>query len=369
MKKFFCILLALLTCTCAIANGETSANETILVGTVTDATMHSISIMTDDGSQYVFSKSDETDVSGLQNGLTLGATVQLTLSGDITGGTDNAELRSIADAPRAASPIVKTISLEGESESIVLNRFVCDAGWSVWYDANLFLASSTRDIPTSIVHFTPSDANATPNTALSVLLGEADLEAIFAENELVPEAVDGVYSASNNHLYMEARIVEGETNSFTLVLTCPMEAMEGYGARLTETMNTFQILQDDGRSLLSLYAPNADATALIASDVLVQDDPQGILDALSIHGAIPCFAKVLSFALEGDLGILDLSASFGEAMSSAGTAGETLYMGSVVNTFLTRYGLTSLRITCEGADIQTGHTLYDAPLSFMNGNP
>ena len=369
MKKFFCILLALLMGTFAIAYAETSARENSIIGTVIDAAMHSVTIMTDDGSQYAFAKSDKTDISGLRNGLTLGATVQLVYSGDIADDAADVKLISIADAQRAASPITKTIFLEGEPENIVLSRFVCDAGWSVWYDANLFLAASTRDIPTSIVRFTPSDANAASNTSLSVLLGETDLKAAFAENGLVPEAVDGVYLASNDSLYMEARVIKGETNSFTLVLTCPAEAIEGYGARLSETMDTFQILQEDGSSLVSIYAPNADATALLPSDVPVQDDPQGIMDALALNSAVPCFAKVLSFTVEGDMGTLDLSASFGEALSSTGTAGETLYMGSVVNTFLTRYALTSLRVTCEGADIETGHTIYDAPLTFFEQNP
>ena len=42
-------------------------------------------------------------------------------------------------------------------------------------------------------------------------------------------------------------------------------------------------------------------------------------------------------------------------------------MGSVVNTLLAAYAAQSVCISCEGEIMETGHSIYDFPLSFYEG--
>ena len=43
-----------------------------------------------------------------------------------------------------------------------------------------------------------------------------------------------------------------------------------------------------------------------------------------------------------------------------------MLVGSVVNSFLSAYGAETVTLTCDGAVLETGHTIYDEPLSLMS---
>ena len=49
-------------------------------------------------------------------------------------------------------------------------------------------------------------------------------------------------------------------------------------------------------------------------------------------------------------------------LNTMGTSGEYVVMGSVVNTYLTAFGLDRITITVEGNVPETGHSIYDQPL-------
>lgn len=116
-------------------------------------------------------------------------------------------------------------------------------------------------------------------------------------------------------------------------------------------------------SEVTLYLPNETADAFLTSSMILKDTPQDIINELSSQGALPEGIRVLGFD-EGK-GALDLSQEFLDALSTSGTAGEWLLIGSVVNTFLEHYGLEELTVTCEGETMETGHTVYDSPLSYF----
>ena len=121
---------------------------------------------------------------------------------------------------------------------------------------------------------------------------------------------------------------------------------------------------------VNLYLPDADAETLVMTPVEIEATPQSIVDALIAQGALPEGIAVRAFALiqapnetEIRSGRLDLSQTFADALAASGTAGETMLMGSVVDTFLDYYGLHELSVTCKGATIETGHQIYDAPMT------
>lgn len=133
---------------------------------------------------------------------------------------------------------------------------------------------------------------------------------------------------------------------------------------------------------ITLYLPDDQAESFKEVTEAVDAQPQGVVDALIAHGALPEGVKVNSFSMrdngtetqEGDtvsytvgdtLHIdLDLSQEFADAASSTGTSGEQMLLGSLVNTMLKAYNADEITITCDGAPLETGHNVYDQPLTF-----
>ena len=133
---------------------------------------------------------------------------------------------------------------------------------------------------------------------------------------------------------------------------------------------------------VTLYLPNDNADGFDTVEETVEASPQGIVDALIAHGVLPEGVTVDAFETmsdgvetqEGDvvsyevgeLSItLDLSEEFLSAVTGTGTAGETMVMGSLVNTMLTAYNAQTLTLTCGGEAVETGHAVYDEPMTFF----
>ena len=132
-----------------------------------------------------------------------------------------------------------------------------------------------------------------------------------------------------------------------------------------------------------LYLPSASADGFVVVRETVDASPEGLVDALIAHGVLPEGTAVLRFETQSD-GVetregdmvsyemgevsltLDLSEEFLPAVTGTGTAGETMVLGSLVNTFLTAYHAGTLTLTCGGETVETGHNVYDAPLTFFD---
>ena len=135
---------------------------------------------------------------------------------------------------------------------------------------------------------------------------------------------------------------------------------------------------------ITLYLPDEQAESFEEVTETVDATPQGVVDALIAHDALPQGVQVNSFSME-DNGVetqegdtvsytpgdtlrinLDLSQEFADAAASTGTAGETMLLGSLVNTMLKAYNADELVLTCDGSPLETGHNVYDAPLTFYD---
>ncbi len=118
---------------------------------------------------------------------------------------------------------------------------------------------------------------------------------------------------------------------------------------------------------VTVFCPNADATGFEQMDVTVSGiDEKTILSALISAGAIPSDVEVLSFRQEDTQLYLDLNNAFGTHLRSTGTAGETMLLGSLVNTYLTAYGAEAMTVTENGQILESGHAIYDTPLEFFS---
>ena len=74
--------------------------------------------------------------------------------------------------------------------------------------------------------------------------------------------------------------------------------------------------------------------------------------------------------ITADSGSKTLAADFNDRLPQAvlpmGTSGEYVIMGSVVNTLLSAYDADSVLITVNGEVLETGHSIYDQPLTFYS---
>ena len=112
-----------------------------------------------------------------------------------------------------------------------------------------------------------------------------------------------------------------------------------------------------------LFLPNENADGFVEVCERVEVTPQSVIDALIARGALPEGTKVLEFRQEGGHLVLDLSREFEAALCSMGTSGEAMLTGSLANTMLTCWGADTLLFTCEGEIVESGHVIYDFPLT------
>ena len=161
-------------------------------------------------------------------------------------------------------------------------------------------------------------------------------------------------------------VIETESGERYIVeLAYLSEAAEGYGARLWDAALSLSTTDGDGLTTAKLFLPNEQCDALSETEIPAIDTPQGLLDALFEAGALPERVIARRFTLSETSAELDLSANFGALLMGTGTAGERMYMGALVNTFLTRCDIGEITLTSAGKPIETGHAVYDEPLCFF----
>lgn len=118
---------------------------------------------------------------------------------------------------------------------------------------------------------------------------------------------------------------------------------------------------------LNLYHGDENCEKLLKEPVTIPElAPEYIMEALCNKGVLGENVPVNSFLMDKTGVIrLDLGGSFAEQICAMGTSGEYIMMGSLVNTFLEAYDASSLMLQVDGATLETGHTIYDFPMSFF----
>ncbi len=127
----------------------------------------------------------------------------------------------------------------------------------------------------------------------------------------------------------------------------------------------------DGAALAEtvLYLPAETADGLVKKTVVLpKQDIDALVAALVENGALPAGTAVRSFRAEVEggaarQGTLDMNDVYGDAVCGTGTAGEAMLLGSLVNTVLDAFMLDSVMITCEGNVLESGHAVYNEPLT------
>ena len=102
--------------------------------------------------------------------------------------------------------------------------------------------------------------------------------------------------------------------------------------------------------------------------------PEILVMNLAAYGMLPDAVTVQDFSIETEVEKettetrlqLDLSADFADYLSSMGTSGEMMVMGSLVNTFLDAYDASMMKVTAGGELLETGHQIYDSWLELYD---
>lgn len=121
---------------------------------------------------------------------------------------------------------------------------------------------------------------------------------------------------------------------------------------------------------LTIYVDDGNADYLAELVVSGEKNADSLIALLAQHGMIPEGTVVNSFEVldqeEIAIGKIDLSKEYEEAVSHTGTAGETMYIYSVVNTLIKNLGVDKVRLTCDGEIISTGHAIYEDDFQFYD---
>ncbi|MDI9589778.1 MAG: GerMN domain-containing protein [Acidobacteriota bacterium] len=117
---------------------------------------------------------------------------------------------------------------------------------------------------------------------------------------------------------------------------------------------------------LTVYHPNETVDGFDEKTVEVTSiDEQVIVEQLILAGVLPVDTSVNSIESEAGQLRVDFNSKFRDAVSGVGTAGEYVNIGSVVNTFLVAYDAKEILITVDGEVLESGHNIYDSPLTFF----
>ena len=117
---------------------------------------------------------------------------------------------------------------------------------------------------------------------------------------------------------------------------------------------------------LTLYLPDENAEHFVTEGTVVDAlDAQFITDELIKAGVLNQEIRINKAELDGSQLNLDFNSAFLDQLRTYGTAGERMMIGSVVNTFLSVYEAETVYITVDGQIMESGHVIYDFPISFL----
>lgn len=115
-----------------------------------------------------------------------------------------------------------------------------------------------------------------------------------------------------------------------------------------------------------IYLPNDNADGFDIETVETdQITAESVLKDLQNRNVLPDTVSINSFAFEGMQLNIDFNQPFADLICSMGTAGELMITGSVVNTYLSAFQVESVYFTIDGQILESGHVVYDFPLTFV----
>ena len=111
-----------------------------------------------------------------------------------------------------------------------------------------------------------------------------------------------------------------------------------------------------------LYFPNEAKTAFETQRMDTQVMDEGfVLSMLTEHRVLPDGIQILQFREEGKQLYLDLNTAFADYLNSLTGTEKDLVLGSVINSYLSAYGLESITICVEGTPMDGAYSFVSIP--------
>ena len=111
---------------------------------------------------------------------------------------------------------------------------------------------------------------------------------------------------------------------------------------------------------VQIFQPDDDYMKLISKEVEIdQLNEQALWDELVKINILTEDTKINSFEQKEGLLVMDVNAAFEDYIGTMGTSGESMTLGSLVNTYLTAYHADELKLTVDGETLCSGHAEYD----------
>lgn len=118
----------------------------------------------------------------------------------------------------------------------------------------------------------------------------------------------------------------------------------------------------------TIYTPNENLDGFYATEIVVDElTAQNVVSELVKEKVLSEAITVNSAQIVNGQLNLDFNSAFADLINTQGSTGESMMIGSVVNTFLSAYGPSgaeSVYITVDGQILESGHVVYDFPLEF-----
>lgn len=135
----------------------------------------------------------------------------------------------------------------------------------------------------------------------------------------------------------------------------------------TEAMPTEQEQTEtepsDQQFTFTVYTPNQNLDGFITTSVTAKEPY--VVESLMAAGVLNETIAANSVSRDGTVLYVDMNSAFADLIYTQGTTGERMIMGSLVNTFLSAYGAESVMLTVDGKTLESGHVVYDFPMSFF----
>lgn len=167
-----------------------------------------------------------------------------------------------------------------------------------------------------------------------------------------------------------------EENSFITMELLQKDDVKNEEAEEVLSAQAGEDLKENGAAEekeLIIYYSNRNADGLETETIPVADiTPEVIISNLAKHNIVSIDTRVNEChvsKMEGQdktVITLDMSKAFGEYIKTMGSSGETVIIAALTDTFLEAFQADSLRLSVEGAVLETGHGIYAEELTYWD---
>lgn len=142
------------------------------------------------------------------------------------------------------------------------------------------------------------------------------------------------------------------------------DTQETDGAGVVEVSNIENTTEEKVK--ITVYCSNENVDGFINLEAEIDEiNEKEIVEQLFEAGVLPDTVEVIKLKNEDKVLSIHFNEAFREYISTQGTAGEYVVIGSIVNTFLDAYDAENTYLFVGDQPLETGHNVYNEALGFF----